>query len=82
MQVGLKRAGDRSEEAARALVATLKKNNIDAHMFPAIDLPVNTLRVRIGLKPITHSATLEACCTKDLTGIVTLTSRSWLCSLA
>jgi hypothetical protein len=53
INVGLRPDGDKSAEAAEALVKVLKRNNIEAHVRPhglAI-LPLNTVVVRVGLKP-------------------------------
>jgi hypothetical protein len=43
--------GDRSMEAAKALVAVLTKNRIAAIVAAGEGLPPNTVRIRIGLKP-------------------------------
>jgi hypothetical protein len=53
--VGARPKDDHSIEAADALVAVLTKNNIDANRMPSMDnLPINTIKLRIGLKPMTH----------------------------
>lgn len=49
--VGPKAQEDHSSEAADALVEVLTKNNIQANRRPAINLPLNTIRIRVGLKP-------------------------------
>jgi hypothetical protein len=49
--VGARSQEDRSSEAADALVEVLTKNNIQANRRPAINLPLNTIRIRVGLKP-------------------------------
>lgn len=49
--VGPIRQGDRSFEAAGVLIAVLMQNHIEARRGPAIDLPANTIRVKVGLKP-------------------------------
>lgn len=53
--VGARPREDRSIEVADALVAILAKNNIEAHRRPSgVDLPLNTIRIRVGLKPATY----------------------------
>ncbi|MFZ3116037.1 MAG: hypothetical protein WA121_10600 [Syntrophales bacterium] len=50
--VGARPQEDRSSEAADVLVAVLTKNKIQAHRRPSMDnLPLNTIKVRVGLKP-------------------------------
>lgn len=50
--VGARPREDRSSKAADALVAVLIKNNIQSHRMPSIDvLPLNTIKIRVGLKP-------------------------------
>lgn len=49
--VGPRPQEDHSSEAADALVEVLTKNNIQANRRPAINLPLNTIRIRVGLKP-------------------------------
>lgn len=53
--VGARPREDRSIEVADALVMILAKNNIEAHRRPSgVDLPLNTIRIRVGLKPATY----------------------------
>jgi hypothetical protein len=50
--VGARQQDDHSIEAADSLVAVLEKNNIKAHRRPSVDnLPLNTIKIRVGLKP-------------------------------
>jgi hypothetical protein len=50
--VGARPREDRSQDAGDALVAVLTKNKIQAHRMPSRDnLPINTIKVRVGLKP-------------------------------
>jgi soluble cytochrome b562 len=51
---GPRAEGDRSGEAAEVLVEQLKASKIQARRFPTINLPFNTLRIRVGLRPITY----------------------------
>lgn len=53
--VGARPREDRSIEVADALVVILAKNNIEAHRRPSgVDLPLNTIKIRVGLKPATY----------------------------
>jgi len=53
--VGARPREDRSKEVANALVEILAKNNIEAHRRPSgVDLPLNTIKIRVGLKPATY----------------------------
>lgn len=45
---------DRSSEAAESLIAQLEANKIESSRHPAINLPINALRIKVGLKPITY----------------------------
>ena len=55
VQVGPPRAGDRSEEALQHLISVLKGHKVEALGMPAGEgLPLNTLLVQIGLKPIEY----------------------------
>jgi hypothetical protein len=50
--VGDRPQEDRSSKAADALIAVLIKNNIQVHRMPSIDvLPLDTIKIRVGLKP-------------------------------
>ena len=49
--VGARPQEDRASEAADALVKVLTINNIQANRRPTINLPLNTIRIRVGLKP-------------------------------
>ncbi len=53
---GRAQAEDRSMAAAKALMEVLGKNKVQTDWRPSIDhLPLNTLKIRVGLKPVEHS---------------------------